>query len=381
MRTCIITSSHPFADTRIFKKEGRSLVKVGFEVFELAPVSERRQEIDDIIVLGFGRIKNRWSRLANFLSMLNLALWLRADVYHVHEPELLLLLPLLKSRMPRIKFIYDVHENYDDAILSDEKTWIPGWMKPGLARISDGLEKGLSRLCDMVVAAGPDIEARFKAHRTISIRNFAPTGIIDKAIETKPARRAGKTDYKIAYTGSITKTRGLLEVLRALEEINKKHHVGLTATGIYQDENFKRQIEAEPGFRWMNYLGYLPKYEDVVAEAIKTDMAAICFHPDPNLDTAVERSNKLFEYMAMGLPLVVSNMPAWADLVRKHRCGIVVDPMEPADIARGITFLIEHPKERLAMGENGRRAVKMHFSWEAEGKRLVEAYRKLLAER
>lgn len=380
-RVCIITSSHPFADTRIFKKEGRTLVKAGYEVYELAPVDERRQQVDGITVIGFGKIKNRLLRAINLLPMLRSAWLLRADFCHVHEPELLLLSPVLKSLKPRTKFIYDVHENYDDAILSEEKTWIPRWLKPGLAWLINVFEKGLARLCDLVVAAGPDIEARFKDHRTISIRNYAPTGIIDKCLRNKKTENKNNSVCRIVYTGSITKTRGLIEILRALEAVNKKHRVELVVTGIYQDAEFKRQVEAEPGYRWMRFLGYLPNYEDVVSVAIEADMAAICFQPDPNLDKAVERSNKLFEYMAMGLPLVVSSLPAWAELVKKYRCGVVVDPMDPSDIARGITYLVEHPKERAAMGARGRNAVNYHYSWEVEGRRLIAAYQQLLAER
>lgn len=377
-RVCIITSSHPFTDTRIFKKEGRSLVKAGFEVYELAPVDEKRQQVDGITVLGFSRIKNRWSRMTNFPAMLKLAASLKADIYHLHEPELLLASIFIKTSNPKARLIYDVHENYNDAIISDEKNWIPGWLKPGLAWLIDTLEKPLSRFCDLVIAAGPDIEARFRKHRTISIRNFAPTEIIDKVLMNKRPQGKNLSKYRIVYTGSITKTRGMIEILRALEIVNKKHPTELLATGIYQDADYQQQVESEPGYRSMIYLGYLPRYEEVVAQAVRADMAAICFHPDPNLDTAVERSNKLFEYMAMGLPLVVSNMPAWAELVNRHRCGVVVDPLDPQDIARGIMQLIENPEERKAMGARGRQAVKECYSWETEGKRLVEAYQKLM---
>lgn len=377
-RVSIVTSSHPFADTRIFKKEGRSLVQAGFEVIELAPVAEKRQVVDGITVLGFGKIQSRWSRIANFISMLNRAISLKADIYHLHEPELLFLPPIIKSIMPRSLIIYDVHEIYDNAILSDEKTWIPKWLKPWLAGAVDAFEKRMSGFCDLVVAAAPDIEKRFRHHRTISIRNYAPTQIIDKALKKKVPRKPGKKGCKVVYTGSITRTRGLSEVLRALEMVDPKYDATLLATGIYQDAEYQRQIEAEPGYRRMKYLGYLPRYEDVAAKAVGADMAVICFHPDPNLDTAVERSNKLFEYMAMGLPLVVSNLPGWVKVVEAHKCGVVVNPLDPADIAKGITYLIEHPQERVAMGARGRQAVKKYYNWETEGKRLVEAYNKLL---
>lgn len=137
-------------------------------------------------------------------------------------------------------------------------------------------------------------------------------------------------------------------------------------------------VEEEPGYSKMDFLGFMSGYEAMVARVITANAAMICFQEDPNLDNAVERSNKLFEYMGMGLPIIVSHLPDWADMINKYQCGLVVDPNDPEDIARKIEVILSDPKGAWAMGQRGRKAVLDNYSWEIEGKRLVEAYHQLL---
>ena len=55
---------------------------------------------------------------------------------------------------------------------------------------------------------------------------------------------------------------------------------------------------------------------------------------------------KLFEYMAAGLPMVTSNFPLWANIVKGNECGLTVEPGKPEEIANAITYLLEHPELR-----------------------------------
>jgi glycosyltransferase involved in cell wall biosynthesis len=310
-----------------------------------------------------------------------LAEWLYpfgADLYHIHEPDLLLLLPVIRLFIPKAKFVYDIHENYSDAVLSTEKHWIPQIMKPAVAWVVNTIEKLLAKRTDLVIAAAPDIEVRFVNCRTISIRNYAPMDIINSIYENKGKLPKSKT-AEVIYTGSLTKTRGILEIVKAIDLVDLKYNVHFAVTGKFHDTAYQRLIEREPGRTKMDFMGFLPSYETMVARVINANAAMVCFHEDQNLDNAVERSNKLFEYMGMGLPVIVGNLPDWAAMINKYQCGVVVNPHDPGDIARAIEKLLANPKEALAMGNRGRQAVLDNFSWEIEGKRLVETYGQLLA--
>jgi glycosyltransferase involved in cell wall biosynthesis len=87
---------------------------------------------------------------------------------------------------------------------------------------------------------------------------------------------------------------------------------------------------------------------------------------------------KMFEYMALGLPVVVSNFPLYRTIVETAKCGICVDPLNPIEIVKAIQWLLAHPDEARRMGENGRKAVMERYNWDNESKKLLELYEQIL---
>ena len=88
---------------------------------------------------------------------------------------------------------------------------------------------------------------------------------------------------------------------------------------------------------------------------------------------------KFFEYMAAGLPLIVSDFPNWHAIVDGARCGLAIDP-ERLDIAADlIRRLHDNPAERIAMGERGRAAVESRYSWTSQRQNLLDFYGSLIA--
>ncbi len=65
------------------------------------------------------------------------------------------------------------------------------------------------------------------------------------------------------------------------------------------------------------------------------------------------RPNKLFEYMAAGLPVVASNFPSWKELVEGNQVGRCADPLNPIEISDAITYIANHPEQARAIGERG----------------------------
>ena len=101
----------------------------------------------------------------------------------------------------------------------------------------------------------------------------------------------------------------------------------------------------------------------------------VLLHPRINYVDALPI--KLFEYMAVGIPVIASDFPLWRTIVDGANCGILVDPMKPEQIAKAIDWLLDNPREARKMGERGRRAVLERYNWSLEEKKLIELYDKL----
>lgn len=89
-------------------------------------------------------------------------------------------------------------------------------------------------------------------------------------------------------------------------------------------------------------------------------------------------TTKMFEYMALGLPVITSDFLLYRDVVERHRCGFCLSPYNPAQLTAALTYLIEHPTEAREMGERGRAAVEKRYNWSTEAQKLVDFYRLVL---
>ncbi len=86
---------------------------------------------------------------------------------------------------------------------------------------------------------------------------------------------------------------------------------------------------------------------------------------------------KLYEYLAMGLPVVGANVPTIQKVLVENDCGLVVDPTSPTEIASAIIRLAQDEDLRNKMSENGRRAAETRFNWENEASILRAVFQSL----
>ena len=77
-------------------------------------------------------------------------------------------------------------------------------------------------------------------------------------------------------------------------------------------------------------------------------------------------SNKPFDYLASGLALLVSDLPAWRHLFVEPGYGLACTPEDPRSIADALQWLIDHPREMRAMGERGRQRIEAEWNYETE---------------
>lgn len=371
-KVCIMSTGHYALDHRIYYKQARTLASAGNEVVIIAQY-DGKPTVDGIRISALTKPGNRLRRML----LLNLIVFLRAlqekaDVYHFHDPEMLPVGFLIKM-ITRRKVIYDVHEDY--AAVMRTKPWILPVFRPVLSVGFDRFERLLAQFFDTIVVATEPIGERFRGQRTVVIRNYPVLSSVSEASCLVAAEKTPGVENRIlVYAGGLTESRGILELVKAMELLDDKWRARLQLIGDFKDKTFQEQIMRQAGFSKVDLIGVIP-HDRVNCYLCDADIGLVCIHPEERYRVALPV--KLFEYMAAGLPVIASDFPRWREIAAGNSCGLMVDPLDPQQIANAIHCLLSDEDLRRKLGQNSSRAVLTQFNWEAEGARLLAMYREL----
>ena len=363
-RVVHLSTVHRADDVRIFHKQAKSLARAGYAVKIIARADAAGEEG------GVAYEPLPLSRPHRLLRMTlgswrlgRMAIREDADLYHVHDPELLpvgLILKLLGKTV-----VYDVHEDVPRQIR--DKYWIPGVLRAPVARMFSLFQGVCVRFLDGAVAATPGIARTLKTKHVIAVQNFP---VMDELTD-QPVAVGLQEGSRLLYAGGLTAVRGAREMVQAMEIVGKDRDVRLTIAGSIRPAHLENELRAMRGWSFVDYLGWQNRRE-LMQTFSRCSLGLVLFHAAPN--HLESQPNKLFEYMAAGLPVVASDFPFWRQFVEDVGCGIMVDPRDPDRIAEAITWLLDHPEEARAMGQRGRKAVVERFNWDQEARKLLDFY-------
>ena len=179
-----------------------------------------------------------------------------------------------------------------------------------------------------------------------------------------PARDYAAHDLlHVVYLGLMEIPRGVAELLGAVARLRDQgRSIKLTLIGGGRDETiFRERARALKLDTVAEFHGYVQnkKALEIVASA---DIGIVPHHADESWNTTIP--NKLFDYMAVGLPVVSSDAIPCARVVRETGAGEVFRSGDAADLARAIDRFFD-AETRRACGEAGTRAILERYNWEA----------------
>lgn len=165
----------------------------------------------------------------------------------------------------------------------------------------------------------------------------------------------------VAFVGGLVAWHGIETMLAALDQPDWPHGVQLVAIG---DGVERVRFEAASGHPRLRWLGRQP-YERIPAY-LRGALAALCVIHDPDGRSATGVAPlKLYEAMACGVAVIVTDLPSQAELVRREGVGLVVPMADPAALARAVAALSADRAGAREMGSRGAAYVRAHASWQA----------------
>jgi glycosyltransferase involved in cell wall biosynthesis len=367
-----LTSAHSALDVRIFHKECRSLARAGYEVVALGNHT-CTDIIDGVRLRGLGPSSGRIQRMTiKLLGICREAFRSHGDAYHIHDPELLMAGLILRAAGKQV--VYDIHEDLPRDVLL--KTYIAKPFRKPLMWIVELVENAAARRMSGLVAATPAIAKRFYARNsnTVVVNNYP---VLDEFTPSTGSEWKSR-GLAVTFIGGIAEERGIREMLAAMDLLPRNLGARLELAGRFFIAGLQPELAASSQWQHVRWHGELDR-NGTASLLASVRAGLVLYHPEKSHE--VSQPNKLFEYMAAGIPVIASDFPLWRKIIEDAGCGLLVDPLDTRAIATAIERLITNPAEAEAMGQRGRVAVKEHFNWANEEQTLLSFYAALLTER
>jgi glycosyltransferase involved in cell wall biosynthesis len=94
--------------------------------------------------------------------------------------------------------------------------------------------------------------------------------------------------------------------------------------------------------------------------------------PNPDGSDFFGSPTKLFEYMAMGKPIIASNLNQIGQILEHKKTAYLVEPGNVPQLAKAMNILIEQPQLCELMGQNARAEVVANYTWQIHSQKILE---------
>ncbi len=364
---------HPWNDTRIFHRQVQSLVKLGYQVHLVAVEANAECQKDTAFLkytlLKKKKIMMRWQHFRRILKAIKQE---KPALIHLHDPELLLLVPKIQ-KITKAKIIFDMHEDFPAALASKKifnfaipKTWIETIKR---------YEKKALQQIDGLIYAEKYYKELYQLQETKQVDILNYPHLIDVKTTDK------FVPFTFIYAGAIHEIRGFKEMLQLIRRLHVKEydvqliligkipqHLEVYANQFLQKHHLENQVLLKGRLDYSEVQNY---YE-------RSHLGLALLHSEPNYLRSLP--TKLFEYMAYQLPFLASDFPDWAAMIYESQSGLVVPHHDMDIIENEAEQLIQNSIKRKILAHNGYLAHNRHFNWQNEERKLAQFYQAVLGE-
>jgi glycosyltransferase involved in cell wall biosynthesis len=283
-------------------------------------------------------------------------------------------LALLFGKLFRLPVIFDMHENYPEALKAFQKKGVLNFLLKNYKaakllekiciKMSDAIITVVKENSERLIKQGVDGEKIYLVSNTVDIETFAVEPVDDNIVE--------KYNDKIVllYSGYVTPERGLYVVVRGISSLMEKlSNVKLLIIGngifVQPLKKLVRELSLNDFVELIEWPGHnkLSSYFKV---------AKIFISPQPQCefwDTTIP--HKLFEYMSQSKPVLAADSKAIKRVIEETCSGMTYKSGVPGDFAAKVCEILYSD---IPFGENGLKAVKQNYNWDKDAKVLIKLY-------
>jgi len=287
--------------------------------------------------------------------------------------------------------VYKVNVNFNLPVVLDLHDNIPEVMKlyphlqkfPGKYLISPKKwkqkEEEFIKKANKVIAVSPEfietlaLRLPLEKDKLVLVPNTIRKTFFEDYKVNETIIKKYKSNFVILYLGDTHLRRGIQTAIAALLTLKdtipeiKLVIVGKNTTDIILRKQVKDlQLEQFVDFEGWQNVSLFQSY--ILA-------SEICISPlHRNLQHDVAYANKIFQYMSLAKPLLVSDAIAQKKLVEKVACGLVHKERDSKDFSNKVLALYKSKPLRMELGESGRKFIQNEFSWEQTSKNLINLY-------
>jgi glycosyltransferase involved in cell wall biosynthesis len=297
---------------------------------------------------------------------------LKPDIIISHDLEMLYASVKAKKALD-VPLFYDAHENWPEMVAQNSKFE---------SRVFGIMEKRLLRHVTHSYTYGDDLKEKFNqlgfpATTLFNSKSLSATPQINEHEKEKMKEHLGfkKDDFILGFAGASSLENGLKQTLDSLKKLpdNIKFFIvgGSGRAGLLEKaQDYAKEIRV-----WdrVKFTGRVPS-DTLLRNTAVFDVGTALFQP-LSANEIARIPNKIFDYMALSIPMIVSDFPNMRKIVcEESDCGLAVNPMDIKGIAKAVLFFYENPENIREKGENGRRMFEGTFCWDMQKKKLIDSH-------
>jgi len=289
------------------------------------------------------------------------ALRLKADLYIAVNPFSLIVAILLALAGRRV--IYITYEDFRRKALIH--SYIPWGLRTVVGYQVVLLEQLLARISHATIVTQPDIQSRYARSMLIENAPLTCGPVIDEARRLYDSLEPHQMPT-LVYAGYISRSRGLFAMLDVVAKLNEVRPWQLVLVGAIAPADHDAAT-AHAGWQYVNQVGCVSHACALAHIGHATFGLGLLSDVGGYSLTSM---TKLYEYMFMETPFVVSDFKRWRESVRDLPAGLFVDPTQVESIARQINDVYEDQDRYRSMQKVGRQYIEQEFSWAIQSQPL-----------